>query len=229
MSSERLQQGYVAVLPGIEGASLFNSNVAAGLLDAENEMAVEVHDWTTGFFPAFLVHLQHHSRNREQAEILAEKIIAYQDEHPGRPVYLIGHSGGAGMAILTLEALPADRQVDGVILLAGAISRDYDLSGALSKTRRGIWNFYSPGDWFLLMAGTTLFGTIDRVYAPSAGALGFRIPDNLDEAAARQYAKLHEVPYRFNMMRSGNLGGHFGPTTRRFARDYLAPIVSELE
>ncbi|MFQ5731298.1 MAG: alpha/beta fold hydrolase [Planctomycetaceae bacterium] len=225
MSPERLDRGYVVVLPGIEGPSAFNSNVAEGLLNAETDMAVEVYDWSTGSLPAFLTHLQDLPRNREQARRLAEKIIRYQDEYPGRPVYLVGHSGGAGIALLTLEALPDGRRIDGAILLAGAVSRDYDLRNALSKTTRGIWNYHSSGDWFFLVAGTSLFGTIDRVYAPSAGAYGFRVPDNLDAEGRRQYAKLRQPPYRLGMLASGNYGGHFGPATRGFARDYLAPVI----
>lgn len=225
MTPERLDRGYVVMLPGIEGPSVFNSNAASGLVDGGVQSAVEVHDWSIGCSLGMLVHLQNLPRNREQARRLAAKIVRYQDEHPGRPVYLIGHSGGAGIALLTLEALPPGRRIDGAILLAGAVSRDYDLRDALSKTTRGIWNFYSPGDWLLLAAGTSLFGTIDRVHAPSAGAYGFRVPADLDAEGERQYAKLRQVPYEFGMMSSGNFGGHFGPATRAFARDYLTPLI----
>jgi hypothetical protein len=225
MTEQRLEHGYVIVLPGIEGPSAFNSNVAQGLIDADTKMGVEVLDWTTGLSPAFLVHLQNQKRNREQARDLAERIILYQDEYPGRPVYLVGHSGGAGMALMTLEALPEDRQIEGVVLLAGAISRDYDLRYALSKTSRGIWNYHSPGDWFYLVAGTSLFGTIDRVHAPSAGAYGFRVPEILSEAERQLYAKLHQVPYQFRMMAYGNYGGHFGPVMRSFSRNELSKLI----
>lgn len=226
MSPQRLDQGYVLVLPGIEGPSAFNSNVAAGLLDADTEMAVEVHDWSTGFgLPAFLIHLMNHSRNQKQAQRLADKIVRYQDEYPGRPVHLIGHSGGAGIAILTLESLPAGRQIDSAVLLAGALSRDYDLQLALSKTTRGISNYHSPGDFVLLVVGTSVFGTIDRVHGPSSGAYGFRIPESLDETGRAQYTKLRQVPYRFDMLTTGNYGGHIGPTMRSFSRDHLAPTL----
>lgn len=227
LTPDRLEQGHAFVLPGIEGKSVFNSNIAQGLIRGGFEGGVEVHDWTTGHLPLFLVHLRHLKRNREQASLLAAKIVEYQDRYPGRPVYLIGHSGGAGMALLTLEALPEDRKVTGVILLAVAVSRKYDLRTALSKTEEGIWNYYSPGDAFLLIAGTTVAGTYDGVHAPSAGAFGFKEPDDLDDAGRELYqTRLHEVPYALKMIRSGNFGGHFGPSWVRFSKDYLAPILS---
>ena len=156
VTPERLDQGFTVVLPGIEGKSVFNSNIAQGLIHGGVKSAVEVHDWTTGHLPLFLVHLRHIERNRDEARKLAQIIVEYQDRYPDRPVYLVGHSGGGGMALLTLEALPPDRKVTGVILLAVAVSRTFDLREALSKTERGIWNFYSPGDLVFLVAGTTL-------------------------------------------------------------------------
>ena len=224
---ERMAHGYLIVLPGIEGRSVFNSNVAHALA-SEFDAAVEVHDWTTGVLPLFLVHLRDLSRNRREAERLAEKIARYQDAYPGRPVYLVGHSGGAGLALLTLESLPEDRKIDGAILLAAAVSRDYDLRVALSRTKRGIWNFHSPGDVVLLVAGTTVAGTFDGRHEPSAGAYGFRVPENLDPQSAELYrTRLRQVPYELKMLRSGNYGGHFGPTTIGFTRDFLVPAMRE--
>jgi pimeloyl-ACP methyl ester carboxylesterase len=223
---QRLDQGFAVVLPGIEGESVFNSNIAQGLIHGGVESAVEVHDWTTGHFSLFLVHLRHLKRNRDQAENLARKIVEYQDRYPDRPVYLIGHSGGGGMALLTLEALPTDRKVTGVILLAAAVSRTFDLRKALSKTERGIWNFYSPGDFIFLIAGTTLFGTYDGKHEPAAGAFGFKEPAGLDDAGRNLYhSRLHQVPFNLRMITSGNWGGHFGPSWIRFSKNYLAPIL----
>ena len=223
---QRLEQGLTVVLPGIEGKSVFNSNIAQGLIYGGVESAVEVHDWTTGNFILLLVHLRHKKRNREEASKLAQKIVDYQDRFPGKPVFLIGHSGGGGMALLTLEALPPDRKVTGVILLAVAVSRTFDLTEALSKTERGIWNFYSPGDFIFLIASTTLFGTCDGKHGPAAGAFGFKKPAGLDDAGRDLYhSKLHEVPYNLRMIASGNWGGHFGPSWIRFSKNYLAPIL----
>ncbi len=140
---------------------------------------------------------------------------------------LVGHSGGGGMALLTLEALPKERKVDSAILLAAAISPNYDLRGVLPKVERGIWNYSSlVGDSPLLVAGTTTFGTIDGKHTPSAGAIGFQLPKNATAADRRLYdTRLIEGPYRPRMALRGNLSGHFGPITYLFARNELAPIL----
>lgn len=218
-SHEQLQHGYTIVLPGIEGRSFMNANVAKGLQQADSQRAVEVHDWTTGHIGLFLYHLRGEDRNQAEASRLARKIVDYQNRYPGRPVYLVGHSGGAGMALRCARMLPEDRQIDGIVLLAAAVSRDYDLRPALAKTRRGIWNYHSKGDFVLLAAGTSIFGTNDGVHAPSAGAYGFRLPQ---DASADDYARLHQIPFHPEMITTGNLSGHAGPTTTAFARKYIA-------
>lgn len=122
LTPERAEKGYTIILPGVEGTSWFNISVARGLVDAGHDRAIEIHDWTTGYWPMFVYHLMALERNREKAREIAERIVAYQDRYPGRPVTLIGHSGGAAMAVLVLESLPVDRQVTQAILLAGALS-----------------------------------------------------------------------------------------------------------
>ena len=72
--------------------------------------------------------------NQREAHKIAAKIVAYQDRYPGRPVHLVGYSGGAGVAVLTLEALPPDRRVAEAIS-APTLASDYDLRPA-SATRR---------------------------------------------------------------------------------------------
>jgi pimeloyl-ACP methyl ester carboxylesterase len=228
LAPERVEKGYTIILPGVEGTSWFNISIARGLVDAGHESAIEISDWTTGYWPMFVYHLMALERNRTQAREIAARIAAYQDRYPGRPVTLIGHSGGAAMAVLVLEALPEDRRVTQGVLLAGALSPDYDLSTALSRTERGISNFYSGGDVLYLVAGTLALGTLDRQHAVSAGAVGFRTPAHLsDERKAWYESLLHEEPYRFEMFRSLNFGGHFGPANRKFVADWVAPRLVE--
>lgn len=224
LAPERLEQGYTLIFPGVEGTSWFNISIARGLVDAGHEAAIEINDWTTGYWPMFVYHLMALERNREQARQIAARICDYQDRHPDRPVTLIGHSGGAGMAVLVLEALPAERKVTQAVLLAGALSPDYDLSQALSRTERGITNFYSFGDAIYLAAGTLALGTIDRQHAVSAGAIGFRVPEHLTTEERSRYEELlHQEPYQLEMLRSLNLGGHFGQANRRFVAEWVAP------
>jgi pimeloyl-ACP methyl ester carboxylesterase len=224
LSPARAEQGYTIVLPGIEGTSCRNISIAKGLVEAGHPAAIEVRDWTTGYVLLWPYHLMGFERNREQARDIARQIVAYQDRYPGRPVTLIGHSGGAALAVLTLEALPPDRQVTQAALLAAAISPDHDLSIALARTERGIFNFYSKGDVGYLALGTIALGTIDRQHTISAGASGFRMPTHLTDDQRQLYeSKLCQVPYRLAMLRSCNLGGHFSVTNSKFVAEWIAP------
>lgn len=219
VTEQQLDQGLTLVLPGVEGASWWNSNVAQGLRDGGLQTAIEVEDWTTGNALLFPMHLRHTSRNKKQAERLAAKIVAYQEEHPQRPVNLVGISGGGGMALLTLEALPPGRKVTNVVLLSPAISPQYDIRSALDRTERTITNVYSPLDMFVLGAGTAVFGTIDGRHTASAGMVGFQLPKDLPP---EEYSKLRQLKYDWRMAGTGNLGGHMGSSTRPFIRDYVA-------
>lgn len=223
---DRFQNGYTLVLPGIETASFANSNIAQGLENGGVTSAIEVYDWTTGNLALALYHLRNLDRNKLEAQKLADKIVDYQDRYPGKPVYLIGHSGGGRLTLLTLEALPPGRSITAAILLAPAVSPDYDLSTALSRTEAGIWNYYSPMDSFFLIAGTTVAGTIDGKHTPAAGALGFSEPEDFAPESRNLYeTKLHQIGYNLEMATHGNLGGHFGSTWHQFSEDYLAPIL----
>lgn len=226
VSSERLDRGYTIILPGIEGTSYLNHNLARGLRDGNWPGAIEVYDWTAGSVLLFPVTLRALDRNRHQAEKIADKIVDYQKDHPGRPVHIIGHSGGGGIAVLALEALPADHRITSAILLAPAISPDYDLRRAMRRTEHGVWNFYSRHDVGFLKAGTTVMGTIDGEHTAAAGAVGFRVPYGLDEQGRRLYAThLRQQPYSRKMAHAGHTGSHTGWAHPRFAAEWLAPVM----
>ena len=220
MSVSRMDHGLVVILPGIEGCSTINDGIARGLVAANIRHAVCIRDWRRyrPWSPLHMVSLKH---NRQQAALLAEQILTYQQEFPGRPIHLIGHSAGAGMALFILEALPEQVQIDSVILLAAAVSRSFPVDSVLSKTRDGIWNFYSPLDFPTVGIGTAVFGTMDRRHSVSAGALGFDVKHARDCSGPL----LRQVRYRWRMAESWNFGGHFGWTNAAFVRRHLAPIV----
>lgn len=215
---DRRDKGLVIVLPGIEGKSFVNIDVVLGLADGGVESAIELFDWTTGIFPLWPYHLRALKRNRRVAERIAERIVEYQDRYPGRPVHLVGHSGGTGIAVFALEALPPDRRITAAVLLASALSPRYDLAAALSRTERGIWSFRSPFDALFLVLGTLLIGTIDGRHRIAAGNGGFA-----DDAGPQ----LHQVRYRASMMRAFHFGGHCGWTNRVFVAETIAPLVRQ--
>lgn len=235
-SPARHDGGLVVVLPGIEGRSVWNRNIALGLDEGGVASAIEIYDWTTGVPGNFVYNLANLKRNRRQAREVAGRILDYLQRHPGRPVHIVGHSGGGGIAVLALEVLPPGRQIEQAILLAPALSPEYDLSLALRRTRRGMVSFYSARDVTLLTVGTSLLGPIDRDFGASAGAVGFREPEGSNESdrpgesdGALYAGRLRQVRWSPRLKQAGADGSHLGWASRRFAREYLAPLIKEHE
>jgi pimeloyl-ACP methyl ester carboxylesterase len=215
MDRARLDQGLVLILPGIEGRSFLNLAVLQGLLDAGVPYGLEIIDWTTGWKPLVLYHLRALRRNRRVAAHLAHRIAAYRREYPGRPVWLIGHSGGCGMTLLTAEQLPDDVRLTGAVLLAAAVSPRYDVGPAVARTERGLWTFHSLLDCLFVGVGTTVFGSFDGVHGPAAGMVGLRnAPDGV-----------RQTGYSLRMIGQFNLGGHFGCVHRVFIAETIAPLL----
>jgi len=224
-SPERLRHGLIIILPGIEGRGYLNQNIAAGLAEAGIPDAIEIYDWTLGPVAA-LYNLADYRRNISQADRVVDRIVDYQKRHPTRPVHLIGHSGGAGLAVLALERLPEGRSVTAAILLGAALWPEHDLTAALRHTRFGIYNFYSPYDAGLLGIGTSVAGTIDRRHGPAAGLVGFRLPKGAGDEVKRIYEeKLHQIPWSSEMASAGHFGGHFGWASRQFVKRWIGPII----
>ena len=229
-SAERYDQGLVAVLPGIEGRSVFNDAIVDGLYKAGVPYAMEIHDWTSGLFVLFLPHLVSYDLNRYAARRIAGRLARYAYEYPGRPIWLVGQSGGGGVAVLVLEELPQGMQVEGAVLLAPALGPHYNLAFALRRCRRAIYNYYSPGDLLFLGLGTTVFGTIDRAHGSAAGCVGFRVPDNLapDEKALYS-SRLVQVNCSLGHFQ-GHLGLHLTSSNAGFVASTVAvPMLEGVE
>lgn len=171
------ERGYILVLEGIDFNVWQMAGTYHGLRDAGIDAAIDVPDWGyRNVFNSGYRNLSDLPNNRRLCEQFARRIGDYLREYPGRPVDIIGYSGGGALAVMTAEALPPGVTLDRIILLGAALSPDYDLSTALSRCRRGIVNFYSSADCLVLGAGTKLYGTIDRRKTPAAGHVGFRVP-----------------------------------------------------
>jgi pimeloyl-ACP methyl ester carboxylesterase len=225
---ERYEHGLAIVLPGIEAQSFLNHGIVWGLSSGGWRGAIEIDDWTTTVVLLFLYHLRSWKRNLRQAQRIADRIVAYQTRYPGRPVHLIGHSGGGALSVLILEALPADRRITSAILLGPALSSRYPLQTALARTDRGIWSFWSYLDCVFCGAGTLLLGTLDGKHQPSAGMIGFRQPRNLSKADCDVYQRLlHQVGYSPRMLAGLNFGGHFGCVNPAFVEDWVAPLLGD--
>ena len=228
---ERLDRGLVLILPGIEGRSFLNLAILHGLGDGGLNCAMEVVDWTTGNKLLTLYHLRAWRRNLRIAQQLAERIVKYRNKYPGRPVWIVGHSGGGAMALLTAKALPQTYQVTGLILLAPAIQPRFDLSEVFSKVECGIWAFYSVLDCLFCGIGTTIFGTVDGGHRPAAGMVGFFPGDDADDsgvlAESNGRPTLIQTAYHPRMIAAFNFGGHFGCVNRVFISENVAPLISK--
>ena len=226
-SPERLDRGYVLLLPGIMGCTSNDHELTLGLARANVPSAIEMYDWTEGKW-RLISNLRGLTRNRREARNIAAKIVAYQDRYPGRPVHVIGYSGGAGMAVMALEVLPPGRKVTSVMLLAATLAPDYDLRSAMSHSEWGIRNYYSPVDVPVLMATMTLVGTMEGRHTVAAGAWGFTVPKGIEGEERRWYEQnLIQQSYTFEMLAFGNSGGHLGWVQPNFVQHWLAPMVGQ--
>ena len=220
VTPQRLERGLVMVLTGIEGQSRLNEDICRGLNDGGVNWAIELVDWTA--VPGgLLLNLWSEPRNHQRAEELADRIVRYQASHPGRPVALLGQSGGGAMAVWIAEALPPGRRVEAIVLLAVSLSPGYQLDEAITRTRRGVVSFYSHKDW--VCAGTAVTGTMDGEHTLSAGRVGFDVPARA--ASLGSYQKLFQVAWHEQMEQSGHVGGHLTSGARDFVARYVAPMV----
>ena len=211
------------MLPGIEGYSHLNRKIARGLAQGGVTHAIEIYDWTYGWLWQ-LWSLRSRRRHIEQATLVAAKIAAYQNEFPGRPVHLVGHSGGGAMIAYALEALEPGRKITGGIMLVPALAPEYSMRLAVSRTERGIWNFCTHGDVLFLGIGTLFCGTTEGQHCVAAGNVGFKIPST-GETVSPERAVLRNVPYQWEMLKAGHWGGHLSITAPPFIASYVAPLI----
>ena len=223
MDEARLERGMVIVLPGIEGRSRYNEAIRDGLVDGGVDLAIEIHDWTPYRVWTLLYNLRAEKRNRRKAADIAQQIATYRREHPARPVFVVGQSGGGAMSVFVAEALPEGSEVDGIVMLAAAISPEYRLEAALARTRRGIVSFYSIWDWVFCGAGTTVFGTVDGQHTSSAGRVGFTTP--ADGGRDGLYRKLYQLAWSKEMVNAGHVGLHVTSGARPYVAAYVAPLI----
>lgn len=204
------------MLPGVDGRSPINRGIVPGLRAGAVPHAIEFFDWTRGFLH-MLGNLRDRRLHDEQSERVAERIRRYRHGNPRASLWLIGHSGGAALSLLALARLRGVAAT-GAVLLAPAISADYDVEKPLANTERGIWNFRSRGD--LVLGLTLLMGNVDGPRSLSAGVRGFARGTSGPGAPT-----LHDVPWSPAMLRDAHGGGHFGCVNRRFIRRWVAPIL----
>lgn len=212
--------GYLRILPGVENPFWEFWGVKRGLREAGIDQEVVLKNWGVQLFGTFpnLIRIQ---SNRRKAVQLAADLAAIHHDRPDEEMTILGYSGGAAIALWTVEALPPDVKVDRLILVAPAVSPHYDLSTALAHSRTGIISFYSPRDWFILGWGTRTFGTMDRVRTNAAGRYGF--VDS--EGKLLQAPGITQISWIPAWRRLDHHGGHTGYLSRAWTREVLAKYI----
>jgi hypothetical protein len=168
--------------------------------------------------PSGLTHSPDHS------QCTARRIETYCDDYPLRPVYLLGKSAGTGLIVWALEELRPEYHVDGAILIASSLHRDYDLTDALASTNL-LYSFHSSADTVLMFAAP-LAGTVDRRCGRSGGLDGFVPPAQADPYAQDLYqCRPTQRRWKLSDIFDGHMGGHFGATNPAFVRKRIAPLL----
>lgn len=211
---------YLIHLPGVGGDSPFDRWWMNELEKGGAVSRVELYDWTRDdpWMGALTAYAQNHREAVKVADLIMQRRLADPRAH----IILSAESGGVGPLIWAMEKLPNCVRVDDVVLVAPALSPDYDLSVALSHVRGKMYSFNSAGDWFILGWGTSTFGTIDGKKCQAAGRYGFVLPRHAD---AREYQKLVQIPYNPDWMKYWDFGGHTGAMSALFARHVVAPLL----
>lgn len=219
----QLQRGYVWMSPGIEGSPIFLRGAYEGLREAGVDCAIVVYDWPSLLGP--LDNLIDPATARSLARGVAGRIADYARKYPGRPIHLLGYSGGGAIAIFAAEQLPPDVMVDNIVLVQVSLSRDYDLTRAASKVRGRIVNLYAPLELVMLGLGTTIFGTMDRKHGFSAGKDGFELEKAIPDPALRH--KLEQQSWSTKALWSGHLGTHLSLYGKQWNKEYVAMYLLE--
>lgn len=216
-------QGLVFVLDGAGGFGVA-SRIITGTIAAEKlPLEARTFSWTHGYCRVFADEM-HASHSRRQGRRLAELILCSRQEAPERPIYLIAHSAGCGVALVAAEVLPPDT-LERIVLLAPAVSSKHDLRAALRSSCQGVDVFISSHDWCCLGIATSLMGTADhRWLAGAAGRVGFQPIHACPEDEAL-YAKLRQYPWEPGLSCTGHKGGHYGSYQPGFLRAFVLPLL----
>ncbi len=224
VTDERLDEGLVLVLPGIDGPGPLNACIRRGLLEGGAPYALEIYNWHKYRLGASYAFAQKASRKR--AGEIAGRIALYRSEHPGCPVFVIGHSAGAAIAVFTAEAMPRENPLEGVITLAPALSPEYDLTDAVTGCAGRFVNCYATNDLFLKTL-TTIGMNLDGKRGATAGQEGFRLPPDAPLERCAAFEDVTQIEWSPEMIEKGNRGGHCGWTSHRWVADTLVPIFAD--
>jgi pimeloyl-ACP methyl ester carboxylesterase len=205
--------GRLLILPGVGNTRFHLPGFVAAAEAQLPRFDVEVRTWGKPFLT--IHNLRAHERNVATAASIAAEIAEWRRANPDAPFYLVGYSGGGGMATLVTAALPAGVAIDRLLLVAPAISPDYPLvAEVLPHVREFVVNYASERD-LQVGWGTKTFGTIDRKNTASAGAIGFAATD----------ARLLQYRWSAADASFGHAGNHLAYLNARWQAAKLLPAL----
>jgi pimeloyl-ACP methyl ester carboxylesterase len=203
--------GRVLALPGIFNTRLQLAPLARSIGRRVPWLDVKIRRWGVPF--RGLHNLTAFERNLETAARIAADLAAWRSRQPRAPLYVMGFSGGGGMATLVTAALPAGLLIDRLILVAPAISPRFPILTAVVPRVREFVACYASR-WDLQVGwGTEAFGTLDRARTKSAGAVGFEVV----------HPKLLQWHWSPPARRDGHYGNHLSYLCRRWQEQALSP------
>jgi len=223
ITNERLNKGLVVILPGIEGPSPLNMSIRKGLYDGGVPYAISIYNWgggMLGFTYAFS-----EGQCEKRADEIAWSIRRYRAKHPGCPVFVVGHSAGAGIAVLTAEHMQPAEPLTGVVALAPPLSPKYDVTRALSGSGNRLVCCSSANDEFLRSL-IAVGRNIDGTRGATAGQDGFELPSGAPVGRKEAFTHLRQIRWDSSMKQYGNIGGHFGWTSPSWVASTIAPILT---
>jgi pimeloyl-ACP methyl ester carboxylesterase len=188
-------------------------------------VCVETVEWSYGPY-RFLADQIDYRHARNAGCELAARITALRQTAPETRIYLVGHSAGSAVILAAAEALPPG-SIEEIVLLAPAVSAQYDLRPALRAAHQGIDVFCSERDRAILGIGVAVVGTTDRRWTAAAGRVGFQPPQGASAEEVALYAKLREHPWVPCLAWTGNYGGHFDTYQQpMYLRAYVLPLLA---
>ena len=112
--------GRLLILPGVGNTRFQFSRFAAHAARLLPGFAVEIRTWGQPLLT--LRNLRAYTRNLAVARDLAVELARWRHAHPTSKLYLLGYSGGGGVAALVASGLAPEIAIDRLILVAPAIS-----------------------------------------------------------------------------------------------------------
>lgn len=216
------ERGLLWMFPGIVGLEWEMGPAYRALRDAGLVRETRFFQWDRPGLE-ILDHLADEEHNRQRAAEVAAEIVAWRGEHPDAPIDLVGYSGGAAIAVWVAEALPEDVRLNKIVMAQPGLSPTYDLRDALSRVDDRMIVFYSPGDWLLAGAFTSLLGTLDRRFTAAAGKDGFWLEVAVPDPVLR--AKVEQVGWTPEWAAAGHPGTHLPILQYEWNRRIVAPYL----